>query len=388
MMSKLSELSRRLWIEAQLIAPSWSQRTVIDPLHQTRRILRLLSRPCLKVYQWQGQNQGGPLTVAIGGWGDAKPFLKSILFVGNPTEKEINRVPVWRLSRLADLPGDLVIIEADKRLVRRLPRQRALIVPPRVQFMLDVQGDWQTVKLRTHRSVRRHDFRMIRKYGYEYEVSHSDQDFEKFYSEMYLPTMTDKHKELTSLVSLPEAYLYFRHGMLLLVKRDGVWVAGGVCQPQQGTVNFKLLGVKNADKQLIHEGAQAAIYYAGVHWANQEGFETINFEGCRSYVTGLFQYKRKWGASISIPAHQYEQIWIKIQRLTPAVRQFLKDNPCIVSDEEETLHGLVITDDLDNVTPETEAKWHKQYMTPGLSGILVRSVADLTSTGEAALEKS
>jgi hypothetical protein len=326
--------------------------------------------------------------VAIGGWGDAKPFLKSILFVGNPTEKEINRVPVWRLSRLADLPGDLVIIEADKRLVRRLPRQRALIVPPRVQFMLDVQGDWQTVKLRTHRSVRRHDFRMIRKYGYEYEVSHSDQDFEKFYSEMYLPTMTDKHKELTSLVSLPEAYLYFRHGMLLLVKRDGVWVAGGVCQPQQGTVNFKLLGVKNADKQLIHEGAQAAIYYAGVHWANQEGFETINFEGCRSYVTGLFQYKRKWGASISIPAHQYEQIWIKIQRLTPAVRQFLKDNPCIVSDEEETLHGLVITDDLDNVTPETEAKWHKQYMTPGLSGILVRSVADLTSTGEAALEKS
>ncbi len=385
-MSKLVELSRRLWIETQLIAPPWVQRTVIDPLHQTKRVLRLLSRPYLKIYQWQGQSQGGPLTVAFGGLDDTKPFLKSILFVEEPTEKEIDQVPLWRLSKLADLAGDLVFIEADKRLVRKLTRQRALIMPPRVEFMLDVRGDWRTVELRISRSVRRHEFRLVRKYGYEYEISRSSQDFEKFYSEMYAPTMTDKHEELTTLMSLAEAHLYFRHGLLFRVKRDGVWVSGGVCQPQQGIVNFKLLGVVNADQQLIHEGAQAAVYYAVVHWANQEGFEAVNFEGCRSYLTGLFQYKRKWGTSISIPAHQYERTWIKIQRLTPAVRQFLKDNPCIVSDEEDKLHGLVVTDGLEPVTPEAEAEWHKQYMTPGLSGIQIRSVTDLASTGEAVEE--
>jgi hypothetical protein len=376
-MRRFFELSRRLWIEAQLTAPPWLQRTVIDPLHQTKRVMRLLARPYLEVYQWQGQSQGGPLTVTFGGSGDAKPFFKSLLFVEKPTEKEIERVPIWRLSKLTELPGDLVFIEADKHLVRRLSRQRALIMPPRVQFILDVGGDWRDVELRIYRSVRRHEFRLIRKYGYEYETSHSDQDFEKFYSEMYLPTMRGRHKELASPESMEEARLYFQHGLLLLVKRDGAWVSGGVCQPQQGMVNFKFLGVKDADEQLIHQGAQAAVYYAVVHWAHQEGFEGVNFEGCRSYVTGLFQYKRKWGTSVSIPAHQYKQIWIKIQRLTPAVCQFLEDNPCIVMDKGEKLYCLVLTEDLNNVTPETEAKWQKEFMTPGLSGILIRSMSEL-----------
>lgn len=386
-MSKLFELSRRLWIETQLIAPPWLQRTAIEPVHQTRRTLRLLSKPTLKIYQWQGQSQDGPLTAAFAGRADTKLFFKSLLFVEEPTEKEIDRIPVWRLDDLADLPGDLVIVEADERLVRRLSRQRALIMPPRVQFILDVQGDWREVELRVYPTVRRHEFRLIRKYGYEYEISHDDQDFEAFYSEMYLPTMMGRHQELASPLSMAEAHLYFRHGFLARVKRDGVWVSGGVGLPQRGIVNFKLIGVKNADGQLIRQGAQAAVYYAAVHWANREGLEAVNFEGCRSYMMGLFHYKRKWGTSINIPAHQYEQTWIKIQRLTPAVRQFLQDNPCIIIDKEEKLHGLVVTDDLDSVTPEAEARWHKQYMTPGLSGIQIRSVTDFASTGRAAEEK-
>ena len=343
----------------------------------------MLCRPELEVYQWQGQSAGGPITVAFCSCSDAKPFFQSILFTEKPIEREIGRVPIWRLNKLADLPGDLVVVEADKSLIRRLPRHRALIMPPRVQFVLDVRGDWRAVELRIYRSVRRHEFRLIRKYGYEYEQSQSAEDFERFYTEMYLPTMIGRHKELASPMSMAEAYLYFRHGLLFQVKRDGVWVSGGVCQPQQGTVNFKLLGVKNADKQLLHEGAQAAVYYAVVHWANREGFEGVNFEGCRPYLTGLFEYKRKWGTSVSIPKHQYEQIWIRVQRLTPPVRRFLKDNPCVIIDEEEELYGLCVTDDLDKATPETETDWRERFMTPGLSDILVRSATDLVSAGEA-----
>jgi len=382
-MSRLFELSRRLWIETQLVAPRWLQRAAIDPLHRTRRVLRRLSRFYLQIYQWQGQSQSGPLTVSFASWGDSAPFFKHLLFVKEPVEKEIDRVPVSRLSQLTSLPGDLVIIEADEHLVRKFPRQHSVVMPPRVQFLLDVRGDWRDVELRISRSVRRHEFRLIRKYGYEYEISHSEQDFETFYTEMYLPTMLEKHKEMVAPVPFQEARVYFRHGLLFLVKRDGIWVSGGVCQPQQGTVNFKLLGVKNADQQLVHQGAQAAVYYAVIRWANQEGFEAVNFEGCRSYMTGLFEYKRKWGTSIGIPPRQYEQIWIRAQRLTPASRQFLIDNPCIIVDEEGRLHALVVTDDADSLTPEAGAEWHKRYMTPGLSDILVRSVADLAPTGGA-----
>lgn len=376
-MNKRFDSIRKLWIEAQLIAPPWLQRAAIEPLHQARRLLRLLSRPHLTIYQWQGQSHGGPLTVAFSNWDDAEPFFKSILFTEEPVEKETGRIPLWHLDKLTDLPADLVIIEADAWLIRRLPRRRALIVPPRVEFRLDVGGDWQAVERRPHTSIRRHEFRLMRKYGYEYETSRNPQDLERFYVEMYLPTVMEKYQDLASPVSLSEAYLYFKHGHLFLVKRDGDWVSGGVCQPQRGTVNFKLLGVKNADGQLIHQGAQAAVYYAVIHWANQRGFEAVNLESCRAYLTGLFEYKRKWGTSINLPAHQYQQIWIKIQRLTPAVSQFLQDNPCIVTDERGQLHGLIVTDDLASVTPETETNWRKRYMAPGLSDILIRSVTDL-----------
>ena len=378
-MGKLLESSRILWIEAQLRAPPLVQRNVIPRLHEAKEIIRSLIKPYLTVYQLQGQGQGGSLTVILASSGDSKPFLKSILFANEPLEREMGRVPVSRLSELANtFSGDIVIIEAATHLVRRLPRQNAIVMPPRVELMLDVQGDWQDVRRRLHRSVRFHDLRLIRKYGYEYESSHSDQDFELFYHDMYLPSMKVRHAELASPESFREAYQYFRHGWLFLVKRDGNYVSGGLCQARQGIVNFKLTGVIKADEQLMHEGAQAAVYYAVIHWANQEGYETINFEGCRSYVgTGLFQYKRKWGSAVNLPPHQHKQIWIKVLRNKPAVFRFLRDNPCIIFDEKGKLQALIVTDDPASVTPEIEATWRKKYETPGLSGLLILSMADL-----------
>lgn len=378
-MGKLLESSRILWIEAQLRAPPLVQRNVIPRLHKAKEIIRSLIKPYLTVYQLQGQGQGGSLTVILASSGDSKPFLKSILFANEPLEREMGRVPVSRLSELAStLSGDIVIIEAATHLVRRLPRQNAFVMPPRVELMLDVQGDWQDVRRRLHRSVRFHDLRLIRKYGYEYETSHSDQDFELFYHDMYLPSMQVRHAELASPESFREAYQYFRHGWLFLVKRDGNYVSGGLCQARQGVVNFKLTGVIKADEQLMHEGAQAAVYYAVIHWANQEGYETVNFEGCRSYVgTGLFQYKRKWGSAVNLPPHQHKQIWIKVLRNTPAVFRFLRDNPCIIFDEKGKLQALIVTEDPAGVTPEIEATWRKKYETPGLNGLLILSMADL-----------
>ncbi len=377
MMRKTIERIRNLWLETQLVAPPWLQHAAIEPLHQARRAARLLARPYLPIVQWLGESQGGPLNVAFSGCDDAEPFFKDLLFTAPPVEKALGRIPIWQADRLTALPADLVIVEADRHLVRRFARQGTWVMPPRVEFRLNVQGDWRDVELRISSSVRRHEFRLVRKYGYDYAISHSSQDLETFYAEMYWPTVTQKHGELAAPVSLSEAHLYFKHGCLLRIERDGDWVASGVCRPQRGTVNFKLLGVKNADRQLIHEGAQAAVYYAAIHWANQAGFESINMEGCRSYLGGLFQFKRKWGTSICLPAHQYCLIWIKVQRLTSAVCQFLQDNPCIVTDAQGKLYALVVIASPDDMTPELETECRKRYMTPGLSGLLIRPVTQL-----------
>ena len=380
MANKVSEFALNLWIKVRLKAPPFMQRTLVLRLHEVKEAVRLLARPYLPVYQLQGQGCGGPLTVTYVGLGLSKPFLQDVIFAEKPAEQRVGRILFWRLDQLDNVAaGDIVVVEAVKRLIRRLPCQNAIVLPSYVHHILDVQGDWQDVQRRFHRSVRRHELRLIRKYGYKYDVSADRGDFEKFYHEMYLPTMDSRHGELSMPVPVSEAYQYFQHGYLFRVVRDGDWVSGSICHLQQDVLMGDLLGVKNADAQLIREGATVAAYYATIQWANQHGCGAVNFLGSGPYIaTGRFQHKRKWGGAVSVPPHLHRQVWIRVRRSTPAVSQFLKQTPVIVVDQDGTLHGLITTDDPHNVPTETRKEWEKNYATPGLSDLIVRSPSYFT----------
>jgi len=357
-------------------------RTVMPQLHKAKEIVRILTHPYLTLYELQGQGEAGPLTVTYGGLGYAKPMLESMLFTEEPTEQVIGRVPVWRLDEVPELSsGDLVIVEASKHLIRRLPRHGAIVLPWWIQLVLDVRGEWEDVMQRFHRTIRKQELRLVRKHGYDYVVSHSAKDFEMFYNDMYMPSVKARHGSLASISPVGEAYQCFRRGWLFLIKRDGRYVSGCICYAQGDVVRFSDVGVLNGDAQLIHKGAQGAVYYAMVHWANQQGYAAVDFLGSWPFMSsGMFWYKRKWGAVVSISPHQHKRIWIRVQRNTPAVSQFLKSNPCVIIDSRGKLQGLVVTDDPETVTPKTEATWQKLYATPGLNGLLVRSVTDLIET--------
>jgi hypothetical protein len=347
MVNRFLEFVRNLWIKAQLEAPPFVQRTVIPCLHEAKEIGRLLIKPYLPICQLRGRGQGGPLTVTYIGLEFTQPFLKDLLFVEDPVEQKVGRIPFWRYGELADLSSsDMIIVEAAEHLIRKLPRQNAIVLPHFVHHILDVRGDWQDVRSRFRKNTRKYLLRLIRKYGYQYDVSHDGRDFEEFYHQMYLPTMEDRHGELSSPMSSSHAYQYFRHGFLLRVKRDGDWVSGKICHPQQNVLITDILGVKNADARLIHEGATAATNYAAIDWANQHGYEAVNFLGTDPHLgTGLFQHKRKWGTTVSVPPHLHRLIWIRVRRITPAVSQFLKENPFIVMHETGKLYGLIIVDE-------------------------------------------
>jgi hypothetical protein len=364
------------WIKAQLKAPPFVQRTVIPRLHEAKEIIRLLARPYLPVCQLQGQGQGGPLTVTYAGLAYAKPFLIDLLFAEKPTEQIVGRIPFWRYDQLVTLSSsDMVIVEAAEHLVRRLPCQNAIVIPQLIDHVVDVRGDWKDVRSRFHETVRKNELRWIRKYGYEYDLSHDSQDFEEFYYQMYLPTMQSRHGELSSPLPIGEAHQYFRHGWLFMVKRDGDWVSGVSCHLEQDVLVAVISGVKNADAQLIHEGATAATYYAAIHWANQHGCTAVNFRGSGArLIGGLFQHKRKWGTTVSIPPRLHRQIWIRARRNTPAVSRFLKESPFAVIGKDGKLHGLIILDDPYNAPAEMKQEWEARFATPGLSSLIVRSV--------------
>lgn len=366
---------RNLWIKARVGAPPFVQRVVIPRMHEAKEFSRLLVRPRLPVYRLEGQAHGSSLTVTYIGLAFAKSFLKSILFSEDPVEQQVGQIPFWRHDEIANSSSsDIVIVHTAEHVIGKLPRQSAIVLPHYVHHILDVRGDWQDVRLRFHRSVRRNELRLVRKYDYKYDVSHDRQDFETFYDQMYVPTMDDRHDELSTPLSMDEAYQYFRHGYLFRVTREGNWVAGGVCHPILETLSFDVMGVRDADVGLIREGAASTLYYAVSHWANQQGYEAVNFLGTGPYLeNGNFQYKRKWGTTISVPPHLHRQIWIRVRRITPAVSKFLKENPLIVVDEDGKLNGLVMVDDPQSVSAATREEWEKLYATPGLSSLMVCS---------------
>jgi hypothetical protein len=379
-MSKLFEVVHRLWKRAEWGAPPLLERTLFPRLYELEELVLPLVKPHLDVYELRGQGKGSPLTVTYVGLDYGKWYLESVMFTEEPEEIAKEPVSVWRPSEVANAPNsDIVIVAGSERLIRKLPRQNALILPLYVEHILDICGDWEDVKKRLRRSHSvRDDFRLLKRYDYTYEISHDDRDLEMHYDTMHLPTMEKRHGDAAHIVSMEEAEQHFRRGCLFLVKRDGQIVTGGLCRAQGEKVKLIYVGVANADEQLMKEGAMGALYILLIRWANQVGYKTVDFLGCPPYLRmGIFQYKRKWGTNAGIPPNSHKQIWFRFQRDTPAVRQFLKDNPCAMIDEKGDLQGLVVVDDSDNVSSELETRLYKQYFAPGMKGLLIRSVADL-----------
>jgi hypothetical protein len=357
------------------------QRSILPHLSIAREYVILAFRRYLTVHLLKGQGKDGPLTIAFAVHGadtDLKLYLSSILFVEEPVEEEIASVPLRRLGEFTNASScDLAFIGASKYLIRRLPARNALVLPRIVGQTLDVQGEWEDVLQRLHKKLRRYHLRLMRKYGYEYETSDQDRDFDLFFYEMYLPSMRARHGEQAHIVSYAKAYHHFKLGTLFLVKREGTFASGGLCTSSRdrGVVQFRFTGVKNGDQQLMKEGALNAAYHACIHWANKHGYKAYDFMGTVPYLgKGILQHKKRWGATASIQSHK--RIWLKIHRDTPAVRQFLSDNPFIFINEQGDLQGLFFEDEPDNISSETKAKWNSLCNMPGLEGYVVRSVKD------------
>jgi hypothetical protein len=132
------------------------------------------------------------------------------------------------------------------------------------------------------------------------------------------------------------------------------------------------------DRKLLKEGAVGALNCLRIQWANEEGYNAVDFGYARPFLGGLFRYKRKWGTAVRVPTDLNQRFWIKIRRNTPAVYQFMSDNPCVFIGEEGEPYVLIVTETTEAVKKEDKAKLRKEFETPGLKGLLIRSVTELS----------
>jgi hypothetical protein len=269
---------------------------------------------------------------------------------------------------LAECQSDLCILAADRETVLELydPAEHVLM-PFRIHQIVHASRGWEEVTRRmSARELKRYQ-KLAARNAFAYRISHEDADFFRFYETMHRPTMQKRHGELARSVEINTAYeTLFKKGLLFQVTQDGVPVSGSVSQIDAGKnwLNTRLIGVLNGDEKYLDNGAQNFTYHAILHWAcNVGGIDVVDFGGCEPFLTkGTFQHKKRFATEAILPPNQFHDVrmLLRANGRSPAVRDYLIDNPVMIVDENDNLGAGYFHDE------ERPPRLDIPYQCPGL----------------------
>lgn len=220
-----------------------------------------------------------------------------------------------------------------------------------------------------HSSIKT-NIRQIHRHGYEYVVTRDEKMFEMFYHRMLKPYAEANFGEGTCLASFDEMRSSREEFDLLLIQKKsqaGEYLAGFLIIYEPEGARIWSLGVRDGDTNLVREGVIAAMYLFAFEFLEKKGFKEVNMGGSRPFLNdGILKFKRRHTQRIT---HcKWEGFALKILRLTPGVKDFLRQNPFIFRSHGK-MHGAVFADA--PLTSDAIAELHRQFFHAGLGGLVI-----------------
>lgn len=322
----------------------------VKPLRAAVR--RLRTALCwMRVEVWvlagSERRSGEPLEVLITGHLETKNYLAELLFQPSYSEKH-RRMWRWNVFRKATARGASHAIAFVDTSVRNSRQSGDADV-----FWL---RGWVRTELELARAVERirrsdgikSDVRKIQENGLSCDTTCDPAELERFYWDLYVPYARLGYGDKAIYMSYEQMWSALKNPVLLRVKKEGQTVAGMVIlQPENAVPHWWILGIRNGDRNLIKQGALAALYLFGIRYLEERGYARALLGGVRPFLAdGVLQYKRKWGARL-IAGDDGDPHWflVAITRPTRAVREFLKACP-LIGEDEGGLVGSVFVDDV------------------------------------------
>jgi hypothetical protein len=305
------------------------------------------------------QHSGEPLVALCAGQLETKNYLVELLF-GQAGSESHRREWVWKVrgKSAAERHRDhaITFIDTDRTPRRRSESDRIFWLRGWVRTELDLA--------RAEERIRRSDgiksdVRKINQHGLYYDTTTDARAFERFYWDMYQSYAKHSFGGKAIYMSFEQMQTGLDKAELLQVKKGDQAIAGMiVLYPEHGLPYWWVLGVRDGDRGLIREGAQAAIYLFGIARLREKGYKRALLGGVRPFLAdGVLQYKRKWGARL-IAGDDGDPRWIMVSvaRPTRAVREFLTASPLVGEDE----HGLVGHLFANGVVPDEDKRIARQ----------------------------
>jgi hypothetical protein len=207
--------------------------------------------------------------------------------------------------------------------------------------------------------------------GYEYHYTQSQEAFDRFYHELYVPYVSTRFRDRVLVTPYEDLNWLFRRGGLFLVTLNQALVAGRVCYVRDETFFAADAGISLAGPNYWKQGGLASLDFYTMQWACERGLNIFNFGGTRSwYSDGVFNYKSLWGARASRRSKIYSSWTLMAQELKQPLRDRINEIG-FISEVGDAFYGVHLTDE-----PGTSGREDIEAKLPrmrklGLDGVLV-----------------
>jgi hypothetical protein len=188
---------------------------------------------------------------------------------------------------------------------------------------------------------------------------------------MFIPLVKKQHGDHAYIDTYDEMLPFFLNGFLLLVMDRDHAIAGGLCIQESNTLLFRRLGVLNADAEYIKKGAQSALYYFIISFANRNDFRMVDLMWSRPFpADSIYKHKREWGAAVYPSSESESWVYFFILHHSDKIVEFFESNPTIIHTTDRLAsitgwHGPV------PLTPEDVKDLTDTYYSPGLTELFL-----------------
>lgn len=170
-----------------------------------------------------------------------------------------------------------------------------------VWHRIDMSGEWEEMTARMT-SMRRSQIRQyVKQPPCECSFSSDEEDFTRFYEDLYTPFVATRHGDLARPLDRTIALEHFRTGGMLKMQHQGRWAAAALLREDESSLEISLVAVaRNADGTDAVKHGQLGLYVESIRRARALGKRWVDLSGTKPFpMDGLFLYKSSYGSTVS-----------------------------------------------------------------------------------------
>jgi hypothetical protein len=323
-------------------------------------------RPELWSVEGAERTSGLPLSILCGLKGESKTYVLDVIFGDSYSQRRLGRFWWWNLRKaISKAPGcSLIVLDLDVSHLKFAGGKDWFLIPVWVLGEVDLPYE-EHIHSRLRTKLRS----IIRRSGYQFEVTRDPQHFEDFYHNMYVPYVKQTYGKCARVNSHEFLGNVFRESELVLLKAGEKSVAGYLLMHGEAGTYLLASGIRDGSRQYVEDGAGAALYHFCLQHLHEQGHKKAFLGWSRTFLRdGVLIFKKRLAQRIV--GSNDDGFALTVVSYTPAATAFLQNNPFLFKRGGDLCGAVFVAGD-QPLCAENIEQIHKDHFHPGMSRLFV-----------------